>query len=151
MMMAAYGEIVSVLSRSPQHRDRSLADLEWLAAPAVMTGQFSLAEAQMKGRGLIAPIGLAMWAHVSADVDRRLTENIANAVRLKPEEWKSGDILWLVDAVGDGRVIEAMLKRLVATEWKGREARMRARTKDGTFKVGVITAASGAPIAAGAA
>lgn len=142
MMMAAYGEIVSVLSRSPHHRTNSLADLEWLAAPAVMTGQFSLAEAQMKGSGLIAPIGLVMWAHVSAEVDQRLTANIATGVRLKPDEWKSGDILWLVEAVGEGRVVEAMLKRLVATEWKGREARMRARTNDGTFKVGVITSAS---------
>lgn len=142
MMMAAYGEIVSVLSRSPHHRSNSLADLEWLAVPAVMTGQFSLAEAQLKGSGLIAPIGLVMWAHVSAEVDQRLAENIATGVRLKPDEWRSGNILWLVDAVGEGSIVEAMIKRLVATEWKGREARMRARTNDGSFKVGIITSAS---------
>ena len=62
-------------------------------------------------------------------------------MRLKPDEWKSGDILWLVDAVGEGRIVEAMLKRLVATEWKGREARMRVRAPDGTFRVGLITPA----------
>ena len=85
-----------------------------------------------------------MWANVSAEVDRRLAENVASGVRLKAEEWKGGDILWLVEAIGDPRIIEAMLKRLVATEWKGREARMRARTKDGTFKVGVISAIASA-------
>lgn len=140
--MAAYGEIVSVLSRSPAHKSQPLSDLDWLVVPAVITGQFSLAETQSKSNGMIVPIGLVMWASVSADVDRRLAESIAAGIRLKPEEWKSGDILWLVDAIGEPRIIEVMLKRLVQTEWKGRDARMRARTKDGTFKVGVISPVS---------
>jgi hemolysin-activating ACP:hemolysin acyltransferase len=147
MMMAAYGEIVSILARAPQYKTSTLSDLDWLVVPAVMSGQFSLAEAQMKGSGLVAPIGLVMWARVSADVDRRLTENIASPVRLQPAEWKSGDILWLIDALGEPRIIEAMLKRLVQTEWKGRDARMRARTKDGTFKVGLISDPKAAPAA----
>jgi hypothetical protein len=35
-------------------------------------------------------------------VDKRLSENLTAPIRLRPDEWKSGDILWLVDAIGDG-------------------------------------------------
>ena len=85
--------------------------------------------------------GAALWAFVSPEVDRRLIENIAAPIRLKMEEWKSGDIPWLVEAAGEPRVIEEMLKRLVHGPWAGRKVKMRARTKDGEFKVGLITMA----------
>jgi hemolysin-activating ACP:hemolysin acyltransferase len=141
MMMAAYGEIVNILSRSPNHGNKTLADLEWLAMPAVMTGQFSLAESQSKTHGLVTPTGLVTWASVSPDVDRRLTENIQKSLRLRPNEWKSGDILWLMDAVGEPKIVDAMLRNLVQTSWKGRIVRIRANGSDGTFKVGTIAAA----------
>ena len=42
---------------------------------------------------------------------------------------------------GEPRVIEEMLRRLVHGPWAGRDVKMRARTKDGAFKVGLITMA----------
>lgn len=50
-LMAALGQIVTVLMRTAEHRAKPLTDLEWLAIPAVMTGQFAVVEAQSKANG----------------------------------------------------------------------------------------------------
>lgn len=88
---------------------------------------------------MVAPVGVVFWARVSPEVDQRLTERIATEpVRLQPPEWRSGPIIWIVDAVGEHKVVEAMLTRLLETEWKGQEVRLRAHSKDGGYKVGVL-------------
>ena len=134
-----FGEIATVLMRSPELKHHSLADLEWLAAPAVMTGQFLLAEAQSKASGLTAPVAMVLWAQVSAEVDARLGANTGGPLRLTPGEWKCGDILWVIEAVGEAPLVQALLKRLLATGAKGRPVKMRARGKDGKMRVAVVT------------
>lgn len=138
-VMAAFGEIVTVLMRTQEHRGKPLSDLEWLAVPAVTTGQFALAEAQSKTNGMMAPVGLILWASVSPEVDARLRANLASGLTLKPEDWKSGDILWVVEAVGDPKILQAMLQRTSQNEWKGRPANLRIRDKDGVVKAGVLS------------
>jgi cytolysin-activating lysine-acyltransferase len=138
-VMAAFGEIVTVLMRTQEHRGKPLSDLEWLAVPAVTTGQFALAEAQSKTNGMMAPVGLILWASVSAEVDARLRANLASGLTLRPEEWKSGDILWVVEAVGEPKILQAMLQRTAQNDWKGRPANLRIRDKDGIVKAGVLS------------
>ncbi|MEO1205118.1 MAG: toxin-activating lysine-acyltransferase [Pseudomonadota bacterium] len=42
------------------------------------------------------------WARVSTDVDTRMSEIAGKQpLRLRPDEWTSGEIYWLIDAVGD--------------------------------------------------
>lgn len=144
-VMAAFGEIVTVLMRTQEHRGKPLSDLEWLAVPAVTTGQFALAEAQSKTNGMMAPVGLILWASVSPEVDARLRASLASGLTLKPEEWKSGDILWVVEAVGDPKILQAMLQRTSQNEWKGRPANLRIRDKDGVVKAGVLSQKPAAP------
>ncbi len=51
-------------------------------------------------------VGLAYWAKVSEEVEDKIKEQIKNGVfpiRLKPEEWESGDRLWLLDVVAPNR------------------------------------------------
>lgn len=91
-------------------------DLEWFVMPALSTGQFSIADAQSKTVGYSLPIGVVLWARVSPEVDKRLAANLDQPVRLKPDEWTSGDIYWLMEAVGDSRVIGPMLKGLGTSE-----------------------------------
>lgn len=141
---AAFGEVVSVLMRSAQYKHFALTDLEWLVVPAVMTGQFSLAEAQSKTSGFTAPVGLVLWASVSAETDQRLAAEPGRQIRLRPDEWRSGDILWVVDAIGERRVVGAMLKRLRERQWQGRAVKIRTRGPDGKPEVKVLEAASGA-------
>jgi cytolysin-activating lysine-acyltransferase len=83
------GKIVTILMRSPQHKQHSLADLEWLVLPAVLSGQFRVAQAQQSG--IAVPVGVALWASVSTAVDQRLSD-LSAPWRLQPDEWRSGDI-----------------------------------------------------------
>jgi hypothetical protein len=50
--------------------------------------------------GIVVPVGVALWASVSTDVDQRLSD-LSAPWRLQPDEWCSGDTLWLVELVGD--------------------------------------------------
>jgi hemolysin-activating ACP:hemolysin acyltransferase len=121
----AFAQIVSVLMRSPHYKHYTLSDLEWLVLPPLLTGQFSVAEASAKEGGPRFPVAVALWASVSAEVDKRLSENLSTPIRLRPDEWKSGDTLWLVDAIGDGRIVGPLLKQLGEGLWKGRDVKMR--------------------------
>ena len=129
---ATFGEIVSLLMRLPQYKHYALSDLEWLVAPALLTSQFSLATAQSKTKGLTAPVGLVLWASVSAELDKRLSAAPGQPIRLQPQEWKSGDMIWVILAAGDERVIQGMLKQLQEKEWADKKpAKIFARAKDG--------------------
>ena len=57
------GQIVTILMRSPQHKERPLADLEWLVLPAILSGQSRVAQAQQSG--IAVPVGVALWASIS--------------------------------------------------------------------------------------
>lgn len=144
MVAAAFGEIVSLLMRTPNYKHLMLSDLEWFVVPAVASGQFSLAEAQSKSSGITQPMGVVLWARVSPEVDQRLHENLDQPIKLKPGDWTSGDILWLVEAAGESRVIEALVKRMRETIWAGRTVRLRARGPDGKAAIGTLPATEAA-------
>jgi hemolysin-activating ACP:hemolysin acyltransferase len=131
----AFAQIVTVLMRSPRYRHYTLGDLEWLVVPALKTGQWRVVGAQSKQNGVSFPVAVALWARVSPEVDKKLSENLHVPIRLRPDEWQSGDILWLVDAVGDSRAVPQLLKQLIETSFKGREAKVRAAGEDGKIAV----------------
>ncbi len=56
------------------------------------------------------------------------------SVRLSPDEWQSGDILWIIDAVGDPKILPAFLEELAATQFPGRHPKMRLVGKSGVAK-----------------
>jgi cytolysin-activating lysine-acyltransferase len=136
----AFAQIVSLLMRSAQHKRYPIGALEWLVVPPLLTGQFSIAEAKSKQSGASAPVAVALWARVSPEVDKKLSENLDKPMQLRPREWRSGDILWLVDAVGDARVLPPLLKRLGETTFKGREVKVRSRGADGKVTVTTLKA-----------
>ena len=109
-LSAAFAQVVTVLMRSPQHKHLALADLEWLVFPPLTTGQFAIANVQAKEGGASMPAALVLWASVSADVDKKLSENVSGPMRLRPDEWKSGDILWLVRRTRGAGAPEAALR-----------------------------------------
>ena len=129
----AFTQIVSLMMRSPQHRTYSLSDLEWLFLPALQHNQFRIAEATFNGTNV--PAGFLLWASVSADVDKRLSETSSAQVRLRPEDWRSGDILWIIETVGDPRAIGPLLKAFRDQNPNGRSAKVRVTSKDGTVSV----------------
>jgi cytolysin-activating lysine-acyltransferase len=136
---AAFGEIVSLYMRTPALGALPISELEWLVAPAVATGQYTLAEAQSKANGLIQPMGVVMWARVSDEIDRRLASQPDQPIRIKANEWTSGENIWVVDALGEARVVEALLKRMTESVWAGKTVKMRAKGKDGRMAVGELS------------
>ena len=151
---AAFGEIVAVLLRSPQHRHMFLADLEWLILPAIATGQFALAEARQKETGMAAPVAVLLWASVADEVDARLVSACASVahqqprVRLKPAEWASGGNAWLVEAVGDPRAVKALVDQTLAGPLKGRGLKVATRGADGKPAMQILRAGEGGAAAA---
>lgn len=138
MLTAGFGEIVSVLMRSPHYKHYSLTDLEWLVVPPLIANQFTLAEARTKDGAIPAPIGVALWAFVSAEVDEKLSQNLDRPMRLRPDEWKSGDIPWLIDAIGPPDVVKAMIQRLGQAVFKGTPYKIRARDSEGKVAIRTV-------------
>jgi hemolysin-activating ACP:hemolysin acyltransferase len=134
----AYGAIITVLSRSKRHRNRTLAEIEEAVVPAVLSGQYSLAEARHDNSGVVRPVAAVLWASVSEDVDRRLAMD--EAARLRSSDWMSGKIVWIVEAVGDTRMLDAMVKRLRDKLWKGRLVKVRTRTSNGKVSTRIVQA-----------
>lgn len=140
-MEAALGKALTVMMMSPGHSRYSVADLRAILLPPLTYRQFSIAETGSREQGLVAPIGLVLWASVSDEIDARLAADPGKVIRLSAEDWKSGDNLWVIEAIGEPKATGAILRRLVTVTWRGRTAKIRLRDKDGQAVVRQIEAA----------
>ena len=84
------GEIVWLMTQSPVHKQLFIGDLEWFCMPAILLEQFRIFY------GPQSPAAVALWASVSDDTQARL---MAGGYKLRPDEWKNGDNLWLIELV----------------------------------------------------
>jgi len=135
---ASIGDIAVVFSRSPGLKHHSFADIEWLVLPAVLSSQFYIVQTARKDSGLRAPIAVATWAFVSEEVDRRLSADLSHHIRLRPDEWKCGDIAWIVDLVGAPAGIANAVQWLKAGPFKEREAKVVVRDASGAVRTETI-------------
>ena len=118
---STFGEIVALLSFSPVFKHLSLGDLEWLVIPALATNQVTVVRGKLKDQhALMVPIGLALWAHVSEEVNKKLgAQQQANMpFRLAPQEWKSGEIPWLLAVLAPKDLTQALVKKLEDSVFK---------------------------------
>lgn len=142
----SFAQIVAVLMRDAYYKNLRIADLEPLVLPPVMAGQFKLAHGtrrlDSKGepeKSLAFPVGVALWARVSPAVDKGLTENLDKNVWLRPADWTSGDIIWLMALAGHARTMPAFLQQLSTTEFKGMEVKMRVTDADGKVSLKTLS------------
>ena len=136
-----FAQVVAVLMRDPNFRTLRLADLEWLAIPPIMAGQFRLAHGlrpaaasrmdRTPAGGVSVPVAVALWARVSPEIDKALSETLDKPVRLRPDQWASGDHVWLLAVAGDRGAIGHFLKQLAEDAFKGQHVKMRLRGPDG--------------------
>jgi len=149
----SFAQIVGVLMRDANFRKMRIADLEWLVLPPVMAGQFRLAQApsplargkgQQGGQegGVLVPVAVALWARVSDTVDKALAETLDKAVRLRADQWASGDNIWLMAVAGDERAVPKFLEQLAKTEFAGRRVKMRVRGPENSVVVKTLGEAS---------
>jgi cytolysin-activating lysine-acyltransferase len=143
----SFSQVIAVLMRDQNFRNMRIADLEWLVLPPIMAGQFGLAHMPAPPRpgekprpaadkgGVLVPVAVALWARVSPQIDKGLSENLDKPVRLRANQWASGDIVWLMAVAGDRRAIPKFLEQLKEKEFKGQAVKMRANAGDGKVVV----------------
>jgi cytolysin-activating lysine-acyltransferase len=111
------GEITWLMSQSPLHKQLFISDLEWLAMTPMMLQQFRLFYDQTK------PVGVVFWASVSEEVEARLA---AGNARMRPQDWKSGDRLWVVEVIAPFGKGEEMVRDLKERVFGEKEMKMLA-------------------------
>jgi hemolysin-activating ACP:hemolysin acyltransferase len=138
-----FGAVVTILLHNPPTRSMPLAELEKLILPGIMNGQVIVAEAQARDTGFAVPIAFALWATVSPAVDQRLSAELDKPPLLEAAEWKSGDIPWLIVAVGDPRTVGTLAHQVQQSMLGGRPIKLRVMGEDGRPAVKTLTAPPG--------
>lgn len=133
--MRVLGQIVGLLTRSQAHQSMTIADIKRGLIAPIMLGQYILAGRSHEEGAGSPPVAVLIWARVSDSVDQRLTAAQSAKIDLAPDEWKSGDIVWLTEAAGDLRLVPQMVVRLRATDPTIRAIRVASPAGDGTIAV----------------
>ena len=115
--LPAIGPIVMLYMQSAHRRFQFVSDLEWLLLPPLVSGQCKL---YMKKE---YPVSYVSWAFLSEEAESHL---LKNGGKLRPEDWKSGDRLWIIDIVAPFGGIENMLNDIRKNEFPDRELRLVA-------------------------
>ena len=103
------GQIVLATMNLPRYRHQTMADLEHLFVAPLIRDRVAIARRAPKAPDGIDEgtlVGIALWATVSNAVDARITEQIKAGVfpvRLGPDDWVSGETVWLLDVVAHDR------------------------------------------------
>jgi hemolysin-activating ACP:hemolysin acyltransferase len=77
------------------------------------------------------------------EVDAKLREGAGRQIRLRPDEWTSGDTFWLIDIVGDPRGLNVALRWLLDGPFEDRAAYVVVRDAAGAAKVETVQALAG--------
>ena len=125
-LSAVLGEVVWLLSQSPIHKQFFISDLEWFVMAPILAQQFRMFYAKDK------PFGVLFWASVSPEVEQRL---IQGGAKLQPQDWKSGDKLWVVEVVAPFGGAEQMLQDFKTKIGPDRKVNYAIIGRDGTREV----------------
>ncbi len=99
----SFGKVVMAMMMLPRYRSQTLADLQHLVLEPLMRDRVAIAYPGGDKAGPLADVaGLAIWASVSGEVDTKIREQVQAGtfpIRLRAEDWNSGDINWLLDVI----------------------------------------------------
>ena len=99
----SFGKVAMAMMMLPRYRNQTLADLQHLVLEPLIRDRIAIAYPSDKDSNPATDIaGLAIWASVSDETDARIREQIKAGtfpVRLKPDDWTSGEINWLLDVL----------------------------------------------------
>ncbi len=98
------------MSSVPRYRHQVLADLAHLVIDPLVRDCIAVATPKPAEAGdeteALSPAAIAIWASVSQEVELRIKEQIkagAFPIRLRADDWKSGDRVWLLDIIAPSR------------------------------------------------
>ena len=108
MLHATVGQVVLAMSAVPRYRHQTLTDLSHLVIDPLVRDRVAIANAGQDGdpKTALAPAAVAIWATVSPEVEEKIKEQIKAKVfpvRMKPDDWNSGSIVWLIDVIAPSR------------------------------------------------
>ncbi len=101
--LRVYGDFLFLAFRSPRHRAMTLNALRLAFEPPILTGQYNIF------RFDDVPRGLLIWAKLGPEAERRYLEE----GYLLPEDWNSGNRLWIVDIIAPYRGLMPSIARWV--------------------------------------
>jgi cytolysin-activating lysine-acyltransferase len=129
------GEIVWLMSSSPIHKQFFISDLEWMVMPPIILQQFRMYyQNAAPAEGGQRPIGVVLWARVSEEVEQTLERG---TTRMRPQDWKSGDRLWVVEVIAPFGGQDAMVADLKGKVFPGETLKVLALV-DGKKVVRVV-------------
>ena len=125
---ALLGEIVWLLGRSEAHKHVFLTELDWMVMPPIPLRQFRI------WRQNNQPVAYASWAFLSDEASQRFIDGVSagRVGRLAPDEWKSGENLWLIDFIAPFGGGDAMIDELREKVFPGQKVRTIQRAPDGS-------------------
>jgi cytolysin-activating lysine-acyltransferase len=111
----ALGQVVLTMASVARYRHMALSDLQGLVMEPLLRDKIAMARARPEEspQATPEPAGIAFWASVSDEVDAKIREQIAANVfpiRLKPQDWVSGNKIWLLDVLApNSQIVTAVL------------------------------------------
>jgi cytolysin-activating lysine-acyltransferase len=106
-IQAGIGEVVLAMLNLPRYRNQTLADVMHLVVEPMTRDRIAIARAGGEGK-IEETAGIAIWASVSEEVDAKIREQIQARVfpvRLKAEDWNSGETYWLLDVIAPSQKV----------------------------------------------
>ncbi len=97
-----FGKIAMAMMALSRYRHQTIADLQHLVLEPLLRDRVALAYPSDPETTKADVTGMAIWASVSEEVDTKIREQIRSGVfpiRLKADEWNSGEINWLLDVI----------------------------------------------------
>ena len=97
-----FGKVAMAMMAVPRYRSLAIADLNHLVLEPMLRDRVAIAQPKAENAEDGSLAGIAIWASVSEEVDAKIREQIkagAFPVRLRSDEWTSGDINWLLDVI----------------------------------------------------
>ncbi|MBV0913531.1 toxin-activating lysine-acyltransferase [Anianabacter salinae] len=101
--LRVFGDLLFLAFRSPRHTQMPLGTLRSYIEPPVHLGQFRIFRFDE------VPRGMYTWGWLSDDAARRLVKGMP----LAPEDWHSGDNLWIVDMIAPYKGLTASIVRWI--------------------------------------
>lgn len=106
----AFGQVVMSMMVLPRYRHQTVMDLNHLVLEPLIRDRIAMAYSSGAKADPAKPApdiaGMAIWASVSEEADARIRDQIKAGVfpvRLKPEDWNSGKINWLLDVLANDK------------------------------------------------
>lgn len=99
----SFGKIAMAMMALPRYRHQTIADLQHIVLEPLIRDRVAIAYPADKERNELTDLaGVAIWASVSEEVDVKIREQIKAGVfpvRMKSDDWASGEINWLLDVI----------------------------------------------------